>query len=159
MANIGFSIPEDKSGQGTLRLLRFEACNLFGRGLNPEIDFPVPSLDKTQPAILILEGPNGSGKTTILQMIGGMLSLDFNVFRRTPFSQISLRLSTGDELRVAREQDDTFPLRVTFRDVSAKLPMDKDLLSRPDVAPSVEAFRAIAKPLLDTISYKLVVRI
>lgn len=151
-----FSVPESESGQGTLRLRRFTAVNLFRRSLHPVIEFPIPSLDHTQPAILILEGPNGSGKTTILQMIGGMLSLDFDIFRRTPFGEASLFLSNGDKLHVKREHDDILPLTVTFRDVSARLPMDKSQLSRADIAPKVAAFREVAKPLLDTINYQLV---
>jgi ABC-type lipoprotein export system ATPase subunit len=156
MANLNPSPPYSDSGQSTIRLRQFTATNLFRRSLNPRIDFPIPPLDKSQPAILILEGPNGSGKTTILQMIAGILSLDFDIFRQTPFTKASLSLSTGHVLRVVSRPDEYFPLKVSFNDVSTLLPKDKENLDDPKIANTVKQLRAAAKPLVDTISYQLV---
>lgn len=85
------------------------------------IEFPFPKSAETEPSVLILSGSNGSGKTTILKMIAGMLEMNFDIFRRIPFQFASLDLSDGTSLTVQKTQDPEFPLRVTFGILSAEL--------------------------------------
>jgi energy-coupling factor transporter ATP-binding protein EcfA2 len=82
-----------------MRLSTFEISNLFGQW-NHKIDFPFPNEDNPKPSLVILHGPNGVGKTTILRMIDGIMQLDFNIFRIMPFRNCSLSFSTNKKIQV-----------------------------------------------------------
>ncbi|HEV2173063.1 MAG TPA: AAA family ATPase [Nitrospira sp.] len=155
MANIPSSLPDRGSGEGAIRLRQFSVTGLFGRPLDHVIDFPDQALSTPKPQLLIIVGPNGSGKTTILRMIGGMISLDFNAFRIVPFSDAKLVLSNGDELIVKKLNDPEFPLEVMFRSSIAQLSKDKSGYSLEQQT-KIDQFRSLAGPLLDSISYNLV---
>src|SRR6218665_2190757 len=60
---------------------RFEIEGLFGY-LDHKIQFPRLEPEASSPEILIIEGQNGTGKTTILKMIEGITGkLNFDTFR------------------------------------------------------------------------------
>jgi energy-coupling factor transporter ATP-binding protein EcfA2 len=154
MATITSSSPEEQGEQGTTRLHKFIVRGLFGRDTCHKIAFPSQPRRDGEPDLLILMGLNGSGKTTILRMINGMIKLDFDTFRRVPFREAVLSLSTGDALIVKPNPDETLPLTVQFRDLKAALPRVQGDYSACDREP-VDKFRVVAKPLLDTVNFEL----
>jgi predicted ATP-binding protein involved in virulence len=137
-----------------VRITRFEITGLFGRPLNHTIDFP-EATTKGEPSLLILAGPNGCGKTFILRAIEGLLDLDFDLFRRIPFTNATLSLSNGNTLRVERRDDKSFPLLATFQDVSAVLAEQKEGQYTKEQSAKVQAFRDLANRYVTTIRYEL----
>ncbi|MEK4669008.1 AAA family ATPase [Niallia sp. FSL R7-0271] len=58
-------------------------------GLFGYLTYPIDFSTKDSNVIL-LHGPNGSGKTTIFEMIKGISNLDFGVFFSTPFTKFTI---------------------------------------------------------------------
>jgi energy-coupling factor transporter ATP-binding protein EcfA2 len=154
MANIGSPSPEERGEQGAIRLHQFIVRGLLGRDTCHKILFPAQYRGDGEPDLLILMGSNGSGKTTILRMIDGMIKLNFDTFRKIPFREAILTLSTGDDLVVTPTSEETTPLLVKFRDLSARLPKQQGDYRVCDEEP-VDKFRAVAKPVVDTVSFEL----
>lgn len=75
-----------------MQLKSFKVEGLFGHYTHSAA-FPTIPENSTEPSIVILCGPNGVGKTRILQMIEGVLKLDFTAFREVPFSSAELKFS------------------------------------------------------------------
>jgi ABC-type lipoprotein export system ATPase subunit len=136
------------------RLKNFRIEGLFG-GASINISFPFQTEVSSEPSILILSGRNGSGKTTILRMIGGMLKLDFDEFRKIPFKSAFLTLSTEDVLSVEWQNEQTkFPLKVEFRSYSVLLAKDKnDPNYDPEHREAIDQLRKDALPILQGINY------
>ena len=82
-----------------MQLAEFEVLGLFGR-YDHRIKFPVSKAGESRPSLVILHGPNGVGKTTILKMIDGCMQLDFDVFRENPFKSASLKFNDGKSIQV-----------------------------------------------------------
>lgn len=136
------------------KITQFEITGLFGRPLNHKIQFPQQSISATEPDILIIAGPNGCGKTTIFRMIDGMLRLNFDMFRQTPFTTAKLSISTGDELSVKSIDNEEFPLLVQFNDKAAELSKDKVNYS-PQQNEAIALFRKTASPILKNVRFQL----
>jgi len=136
------------------KLTRFTVSGLFG-SLRHDIHFPRQPTEPGGPSIAILAGPNGVGKTTILHMIEGMLKLDFNPFRRVPFSEAILEVEGAPPLTVRSRDDPQFPLLVKFGDTETVLSRNKDGPYTTDQEATVTEFRANASLALRTINYEL----
>jgi len=120
------------------------------------IEFPVPANAEPEPSVLILSGSNGSGKTTILKMIAGMLEMNFDIFRKIPFQFASLDLSDGSSLTVHKTQNPDFPLRVTFGNLSVELFKIRSKSGYPpDHYPKVQHLRQHALATLGQINFEL----
>jgi len=135
----------------------FSIEGLFGY-LNHTITFPQMSPQASEPEILIVEGQNGTGKTTIMRMIAGIVEgLDFDPFRKVPFARAQLKLSTGDVLGVEFEADNPdFSLVATFRNHRVPLVRDRDHGSyTPSQQAAISAYRHEALPLLRGIDFEL----
>jgi ABC-type lipoprotein export system ATPase subunit len=144
-------IPSDET-ENRLRILAFDISGrLFG---DHNIEFPY-SKDEVSPSILILAGRNGSGKTTILRMIAGMLELNFDVFRSTPFDLCQLRLSDGHVLSVRSTGDKSHPLLASFGEAEAVLYHKRG--EEPDATKiqAIKVFREAALPILKQIDFEL----
>lgn len=154
MASVNETSPLLGATDRTNNLKAFVVEGLFGRDLSHRIEFPRPNPQAAKPDLLILLGPNGCGKTTILRMIGGFLSLDFDVFRQIPFSEASLELYSGDTIRVTRTKNNDFPLEVEYGAHVATLSMSKHGYDEEQGA-RVNAFRESALPVFSSINFQL----
>ena len=136
-----------------LKIDSFQINGLFGES-DINIHFPQQELGSTDPSIIILSGRNGTGKTTILKMISGMLRLNFDPFRTIPFHSAKLQFSSGDVLSVVPlEGNERCSLWMQWNDVGARLPKEKG--DREDDAHSkeIDAVRELASPSLNSISF------
>jgi len=57
---------------------------------------------RTGDRITIIHGPNGYGKTAILQMVQALLANQTSVFRRVPFETFRVRFDSGAQLEVTK---------------------------------------------------------
>ena len=103
-----------------MQIQEFKIARLFG-AFERSIAFGTHSEEEQALSLVLLHGPNGSGKTTSLRMIDGMMTLNFNVFReKIPFDSCTLQFSTGEEISVAQDTPGA-PLQVQFGDLSVML--------------------------------------
>jgi energy-coupling factor transporter ATP-binding protein EcfA2 len=136
-------------------IVQFEVSGLFG-AQRQIILFPEQNETSSEPRIVILEGPNGCGKTTILRMISGILDLNFDIYRKMPFDEARISLDTGHFVHVKKRNDKKFPLLVNFGDVSAELSSNKqDAEYSADQDRAREALRRAALPILRQINFEL----
>jgi energy-coupling factor transporter ATP-binding protein EcfA2 len=139
-----------------IHLSSFKISGLLG-GEDITLTFPDPLSPVGGPALLILSGRNGVGKTTILRMIGGMITLEFDTFRKVPFSSATLMLSNELSIVVLKRDDPRRPLEVKVGSRSAILNANRDPNDyTPSESLAVERLRAVAKPFLGRIKYELI---
>ena len=122
-----------------MQIEQFKVSHLFG-AFERVIPFDTHGEDEQALSLVLLHGPNGSGKTTCLRMIDGFMSLNFDVFREIPFGQCELKFNTGDEISVSQE-DIGEPLQVRFGAHNAVLHHAKSGPLEPTKARSVKEFR------------------
>jgi ABC-type lipoprotein export system ATPase subunit len=79
-----------------MQILNLQVRGLFKR-FNHDIDFPVVAGENAGPSVVILYGPNGVGKTTVLRMLDAFLRERrggaWDVFRTVPFESCTIRIS------------------------------------------------------------------
>jgi len=127
---------------------------LFGR-YNHVVTFPHLTEASQQPSLVILFGDNGIGKTTLLQMLDGLLELDFDVFRARPFKRCSLLLTTGQELSVESDGSN-MPLRVAFGDKQVLLHPQRSGAFEHDQQVQVEELRAAFREARKFIAFQFI---
>lgn len=136
-------------------IIQFDVYGLFNEFKHHHLDFQSNVTLVDEARIVIITGRNGSGKTTILNMIDGILNLDFNLFREVPFKKASLKLSSGDKLSVENEES---CLLVRFGDLAAKLnkKMPGPIDGSEEEIFNVTKFRSAALPILREVSFEKV---
>ena len=120
------------------------------------IDFKMANnFTNIEARICLILGGNGIGKTTILNMIGGMLELDFNPFRNVPFKHASLELSDGASLTVTLIEEQ-MTLEIKFNDAICHLNAVESGASKnkPDSIKDVNKLRDQALPILSNVSFE-----
>lgn len=137
-----------------MQIAQFAVNGLFGV-FDRVIPFGTHAEEEQALSIVLLHGPNGSGKTTSLRMIDGMMALDFNVFRETPFKSGILRFSTGDELSVLQKEPGQ-PLRIRFRDSTAILHPHQSGPYKPTDERLVDDFRDYFFSETHTINFEFI---
>jgi ABC-type hemin transport system ATPase subunit len=137
-----------------VRLTSFAINGLFGY-LDHRIDFPQMDVLASEPEVVIVEGQNGSGKTTIMKMIAGALDLDFDTFRAVPFRTAELNFSNGQSLGIRHQPENVdFKIRVTFGDYAADLASIKeDAKYTRVIRDQIDRFRHEARKILRSIDY------
>ena len=122
-----------------MQIQELEITNLFG-AFERSVPFGTHGEEEQALSLVLLHGPNGSGKTTSLRMIDGLMTLNFDVFREIPFGRCTLRFSTGEELSVAQDARGA-PLQVQFGHLSVLLHPKQSGPLDPTDAGLVEEFR------------------
>lgn len=87
-----------------MQLAELVVEGLFGK-YDHKVSFPTTAEEDTKPSVVILHGPNGIGKTTMLRMLNGIMDLDFTTFRSVPFANAYLAFNTGARLSVKRRDE------------------------------------------------------
>lgn len=126
-----------------MQLSHLDVSGLFGR-FDQQIPFPTRAESDPTASVVIVHGPNGVGKTTVLRMLDGLMRLDFTTFRRVPFGRCALSFTTGQQISV--EHDDEVPgapLRVSFEGLSVLLDPNEKGAFRPEDQPLIEEFRSV----------------
>jgi len=145
--------PPDSESQGhsDVQLSELVVHGLFGKYTH-KIPLPTSSPgDDSFPSVLILYGPNGIGKTTVLKMLNGLIRLDFDIFRRIPFDTCHLEFTTGDRLFVRRAEG---ALVVSFGKHEVLLSLKGRGALDPNKRQMVEAFRADFHQSIENISFE-----
>lgn len=109
--------------------------------------------------LLIVEGQNGTGKTTIMKMISGIVNgLDFDIFRQVPFGSAHLELSDGHVVSVYYDETNEYaPIRVTFGEHVVNLIKDKTSFNyTKEEIDKIDLFRSKALPVLGSIDFELI---
>jgi ABC-type lipoprotein export system ATPase subunit len=147
---------ELETSSAPVRIMAFTVSGGIFSG-HHHILFPEPPDSGSGPLVLILSGKNGSGKTTILRMISGMLEMNFDVFRSVPFEFATLGLSDGNVLSVRRTSDPEFPLLIGFGSRSATLYKNRAEAEAHYLGKrgqEIEAVRNDALPILKKIDFE-----
>jgi len=143
-----------RRGLSNVQLSEFVVQGLFNRYTH-KIPLPTSTGDEPFPSVVILYGPNGIGKTTVLRMLDGLMSLNFDTFREIPFESCYLEFNTGQRLQVRRTKAG---LAVTFEDHQVLLnpaPGTKGALNQND-RDKVEAFRTSFFNSVENISFNFI---
>lgn len=77
------------------------------RNLFDYLDYRIPL--NTTDNITIIHGPNGCGKTWILQLINAVFSLDYPAIRSAPFGEIEFKFRDGGHFTVRRHVEERPP--------------------------------------------------
>ncbi|MFJ8505877.1 AAA family ATPase [Streptomyces avermitilis] len=93
---------EDSTETRERKLISVEVSQLLGR-FDHKVDFPA---DRD---FVILHGPNGVGKTKLLELIAATFSIDVYMISETPFRSVSFIFSDGCILSVERLGQEALP--------------------------------------------------
>jgi ABC-type cobalamin/Fe3+-siderophores transport system ATPase subunit len=116
-----------------MKIDKFQVTGLFDL-YNHTLDFTNEHTQSSNEgaSVVMIFGRNGVGKTTLLRMIDGLMTLNFDVFRNTKFEYACLTFSNGYNISVkqiaAKEGLDY--LSVNYRNLETKLhPKEKGAIS------------------------------
>lgn len=110
-----------------MKISKFEVEGLFNL-YNHKLDFNGNKNDSKkneQASVIMIFGRNGIGKTTILRMIEGLMTLDFNSFRNSKFKFACLSFSNGHKISVEPKFDEKTTnlshLFVAYKELTVRL--------------------------------------
>jgi hypothetical protein len=141
-----------KVAEAPLQIVCFEILGLFNK-FHHTVNFPKAPLNSLAPEVVIMVGGNGVGKTTILNIIKGLLLLDFSPLRSIPFKNVKLTFSDNSVLEVKKINIGD-PLQVSYAGLNAILHAEHSGAATPEEAFSVEKFRNKLLPILATINFE-----
>jgi energy-coupling factor transporter ATP-binding protein EcfA2 len=120
-----------------MRIEKFQVTGLFDL-YNHKLNFSNKNsnqIGEEEASVIMLYGQNGIGKTTVLRMINGLMTLDFDIFRKTKFKDAVLTFSNRRKISVKRVlKDNTLDyLIVKYKSIETRLhPKEKGSLSEED---------------------------
>lgn len=137
---------EEEQGHETPLIQRMRVVDLFGR-----YTYDIRVRNDDAPRIILLYGDNGSGKTTILNMLWHLLSPSTNRGHRTalariPFREFLVRLSNGDVITLKKTAELLGGYEITVKNGKSVIctqayPTDEDLRVRSSSLNRAEAIR------------------
>jgi energy-coupling factor transporter ATP-binding protein EcfA2 len=137
-----------------VELASIEVNGLFGNA-DIAVEFPHSEAADNEPALVLLHGRNGVGKTTLLLMLDGMIRLDFDIFRVRPFMSCVLAFSDGPRISVSSEGIGQ-PLLVRYGNRRLKLhPRNKGAFDPRD-EPAVGDFRQAFRTAIRDVRFQLI---
>lgn len=80
-----------------MRITKISVKNLFGM-----FDHEIPLNQDSR--ITIIHGPNGVGKTVLLNMLHGLFHYEYELLRQTPFEQFHVEFENGEFITVEKEK-------------------------------------------------------
>jgi energy-coupling factor transporter ATP-binding protein EcfA2 len=134
-----------------MQIAELSVVGLFGQ-YDHIIPMPGSSEESSSPSVVILHGPNGVGKTTVLQMLNGVMQLDFDTFRQVPFKRFRVEFSSGET--ISTEKLDNGELRVTFKERAIRLSATKKGAAEESEQALVESFRSDWSDFISDISFE-----
>jgi energy-coupling factor transporter ATP-binding protein EcfA2 len=134
-----------------MQIAELSVTGLFGQ-YDHIIPMPGSSEESSSPSVVILHGPNGVGKTTVLQMLNGVMQLDFDTFRQVPFKRFQVDFSSGDT--ISTERLNNGELSVTFKGRSVRLSATKKGAAEESEQALVESFRSDWSEFISAISFE-----
>lgn len=142
-----------------MKIKEFQVSGLFDL-YNHKLDFSnndTKSAEETASVIMIY-GKNGIGKTTILRMIDGLMTLNFDEFRTTKFKNASLTFSGGNEIYVEKiyKEDEVDFLNVKYRNLQTKLHPLKSGPKNKEDSDNESEFIKLYNDDLDKYSYEFI---
>jgi len=135
-----------------MQLAELVVEGLFGK-YDHKVLLPTSGEDEAEPSVVILHGPNGVGKTTILRMLSGMIKLDFNLFRSVPFRRAYIGFNAGQRLTVSRTDDDK-ALLIDFDGSSVLLHPQHGGPFREQDAEAVQEFQQKFRDATESLTYE-----
>ncbi len=87
-----------------MRITKISVKGLFGM-----FDHEIPLNQESR--ITIVHGPNGVGKTVLMQMVHGLFHRNYHIYKYIPFEQVRLEFSSGASVSVDREGFGTEKIR------------------------------------------------
>ena len=122
-----------------MRITKVSVEKLFGI-----FDHEIPLNQDSR--ITIIHGPNGVGKTVLLNMLHGLFHYEYELLRQIPFEQFHVEFENGGFITVRKEVEDEFDdtqyltLLINYQDGTGKdyIPFRPSLLGTADVLELVE---------------------
>jgi len=90
-----------------MKVLRISVTKLFGMFERHTIEL------RTDKRITIIFGPNGIGKTIILNMIDGLFNANYSVFK-IPFEEFIIDFDNGSRIRIVQKSEPDQPLSCIY---------------------------------------------
>ena len=139
-----------------MRLAKLEVTDLFNR-YNHSIVFPTAVGNAPRPSFVVLHGPNGIGKTTILRMLRGIMQFELAFFFEVPFSRCALHFDTGEQIQLQMQRKEASQLlQVEFAGQKIHLVMrSPDSAKRSDSA-ELDAFRAAFFTAIEPLTFDFI---
>ncbi len=115
-----------------MRITKVSVKKLFGM-----FDHDIPLNQDSR--ITIIHGPNGIGKTVLLNMIHGLFHYDYELIRRTPFEQFCVEFENGESITIEKSEDDN-NLLIQFCDDTDSIhpPFQPEVIQPDDLNEAVE---------------------
>ena len=144
-----------------MKLKEFYIEGLFDL-YNHTIDFTNQNSPEKGANVIMIYGKNGVGKTTILRMIDGFMTLNFDEFRKTKFKSAHLVFSNSNIIKVIKKVsvDKTRHLEVIYKSnrkqFTAKLDVDDNFIETEENIINKEIFIKKYREDLENFSYEFI---
>lgn len=144
----------------SMKLKEFYIEGLFDL-YNHTIDFTNQSASDNGANVIMIYGKNGVGKTTILRMIDGFMTLNFDEFRKSKFKSAHLVFSNSNIIKVSKiNLDKQSYLEVSYKsgkqNLKARLNVDENFVDTDENFLNKNIFIAKYRQDLENFTYEFI---